>query len=237
MAGNNTNKKGVKKAHEKPVIITVKIYIDGMTCLSCENAINAGLKTMTGVRRVGASYATNSCEIVFDGKQTSKEAIFQKIEDLGYVVLTAKQRRNKYIMISGLAITAAAVYLILQNTVGFGVSNISQETSLFMLFVIGLLSSVHCVAMCGGICISQTITQKKPGDTDPAQETANADGEGGDKALKRFVKVKPAVLYNAGRVVSYTVVGLLVGLIGSTLTFSSVLQGVIKIIAGVIMLL
>lgn len=44
------------------------------------------------------------------------------------------------------------------------------------------------------------------------------------------------ILYNTGRVISYTVIGGIVGLIGSVIELSSVVSGIIVVAAAVIML-
>ena len=87
-----------------------------------------------------------------------------------------------------------------------------------MLFVIGLLTSVHCIAMCGGINLSQTL-----------QEISRA-------------MFRNSFLYNAGRVVSYTVVGGILGAVGGLAGFgtdlqtSSLIQGILKLAAGTVMI-
>lgn len=94
-----------------------------------------------------------------------------------------------------------------------------------MLFVVGLLTSVHCIAMCGGINLSQCIPSGK-------DDSGNGNSE-----------VMPSLLYNTGRVVSYTVIGFLLGGIGMILTDWSetgiplILQGILKIIAGLFMVI
>jgi sulfite exporter TauE/SafE len=47
----------------------------------------------------------------------------------------------------------------------------------------------------------------------------------------------PAFLYNLGRVVSYTAVGFMVGALGSAITFTPAMQGVLKLIAGIFMII
>jgi sulfite exporter TauE/SafE len=47
----------------------------------------------------------------------------------------------------------------------------------------------------------------------------------------------PSILYNAGRVVSYTIVGTIVGALGSVLTVSGRFQGVVQLAAGVFMVI
>jgi sulfite exporter TauE/SafE len=86
-----------------------------------------------------------------------------------------------------------------------------------MLFMIGLLTSVHCVAMCGGIHLSQCV---RPGLT------------GG-----RFSVLRPSLLYNAGRVTAYTIVGGLVGALGSVVSFSGAAKGLVQLAAGVFMVI
>lgn len=114
----------------------------------------------------------------------------------------------------------------------FGVLNLlvpsmlaDQAMSYGMLFVVGLLTSVHCIAMCGGINLSQCIPSGK-------DESGNGNRE-----------VMPSLLYNTGRVVSYTVIGFLIGGIGMILTGGSetgiplILQRILKIIAGLFMVI
>lgn len=84
-----------------------------------------------------------------------------------------------------------------------------------LFFLTGLLTSVHCVAMCGGICLSQSLP-----------------GRG------RWAPL----WYNAGRMVSYTLLGVLLGfagrlLGGGDLVASPVLQGAVKLVAGACMLI
>nr|HMM32778.1 sulfite exporter TauE/SafE family protein [Clostridia bacterium] len=75
------------------------------------------------------------------------------------------------------------------------------------------------VAMCGGINLSQCIPQNE----------AREQG--------KLSALRPTFLYNLGRVISYTVVGFIVGAIGSAITFSNTLQGILKLIAGVFMII
>jgi sulfite exporter TauE/SafE len=87
-----------------------------------------------------------------------------------------------------------------------------------ILFVVGLLTSLHCIAMCGGINLSQCVSYKYSSGT----KTGN---------------LKPSFLYNAGRVVSYTVIGGIVGGIGSVVSFSGATKGIVAIIAGLFMVI
>jgi sulfite exporter TauE/SafE len=89
------------------------------------------------------------------------------------------------------------------------------------LFLLGLLTSVHCIGMCGGINLSQCIP-------------AVAKMSRGNSGHSAFI---PSFLYNAGRIVSYTVIGAVVGALGSVLAFGGTLRGIVQIVAGVFMIL
>ena len=121
--------------------------------------------------------------------------------------------------------------------------------SLGLFFLIGLLSSVHCIAMCGGISLSQCLPQSDNADFD-CSGSHNAACQIRNKRIGSSLKgtcglnaLRPAILYNLGRVVSYTAVGFVLGFIGMLMgggaepTGSSVyFQGVLKMLAGIIML-
>jgi sulfite exporter TauE/SafE len=70
--------------------------------------------------------------------------------------------------------------------------------------------------MCGGIMLSQTITSD--------------DGN-------RWSSIKPSLLYNSGRIISYTVLGGIVGAIGSVFNVSIYTKAGIMIFAGLFMLI
>jgi sulfite exporter TauE/SafE len=96
-----------------------------------------------------------------------------------------------------------------------------------MLFVIGLITSVHCAAMCGGISLSQCIPvlpAAAPGERPPSPE-------------KHWNILFPSVIYNAGRVISYTAVGVLVGALGQVISVSGRFRGLVQLIAGVFMII
>ena len=72
------------------------------------------------------------------------------------------------------------------------------DTSYIAAFLVGLLGGVHCVAMCGGIVGALSLGVQR-------------DHEDKTKNKSMF----PVLLsYNAGRISSYTLAGILMGSIG-----------------------
>jgi len=62
------------------------LLINGMHCASCSTRIEKTLNSSAGVAKAAVNLATNKATIEFDGKLTTKEAMIQIIEKLGYEV-------------------------------------------------------------------------------------------------------------------------------------------------------
>ena len=208
-------------------IKTQHLNIGGMTCINCENHIREDLKKTDGVIKAEVSYKNNTADITYDENKITLIQIKKIIEDLDYEVLSdTPSTLKKPVIVNylGIIVILLAGYTILRNT---GLSNIfnafpeaEQGMGYGMLFLIGLLTSVHCVAMCGGINLSQCIPQ-----------SVKSNSESGYSSLR------PSLMYNAGRVISYTVIGGIVGALGSVLTLSASARGIVQIGAGVFMII
>ena len=101
---------------------------------------------------------------------------------------------------------------------------LSVETSYIAAFLVGLLGGVHCVGMCGGIVGALCLgLEQNPSTT--TNKTRSA--------------LPYLLAYNAGRISSYTLAGILMGSIGwlgSHLFDIYELQQVLEIIAAIFML-
>ncbi|NLY43504.1 MAG: heavy metal transporter [Clostridiaceae bacterium] len=202
------------------------IKVEGMTCSSCELRIENALKKLPGVIDAKASLSRSSVFVTYDKNKVNLDAIVRAIEKMHYSVssktmegLSGKKTLNKS-QLAGIGIVLLSFYLIVNNTVGFNfIPEISQSMGYGLLFIVGLLTSFHCVAMCGGINLAQCISYKYD-----------------DTPKGRFSRLKPSFLYNAGRVVSYTFIGGIVGALGSVISFSGAAKGIVSIIAGIFMM-
>lgn len=201
-----------------------------MTCVNCQHKIESALKNTAGIEDVRVSYQKGTADIVYDSEWISLEEISRVIQDAGYEVLTeGTGNRTDTGRSARFLAVILILYVLLQRS---GVLNLLVPSRLAdtdmgygMLFVIGVLTSVHCVAMCGGINLSQCIPKEQE------------DGK------SRSAVFGPAVLYNLGRVISYTVIGGILGFLGMMISGTSgvgisvFVQGILKIIAGVFMVL
>lgn len=210
--------------------VNKRLRIGGMFCVNCQNKIQRKLKNTAGVQKIAVSYDTGFADIIFDSDKIALKDIKEIIKNLGYEVLSETEKPSSGIgRIISLLCIIIFLYVLLQQ---FGVLNLLVPSRLAdtkmgygMLFVMGLITSVHCIAMCGGINLSQCIPR------------GNSEIECSSKAAA----FRPSFLYNLGRVVSYTVVGFILGLIGMLIGsgtgtgISTLLQGILKIIAGLFM--
>ena len=91
---------------------------------------------------------------------------------------------------------------------GIARPELSSTASLGLVFLYGLMSSVHCVGMCGGIVLSLS--------SNPAAKSVTLQN----------------VKYQAARILSYSLVGLLLGTLGTVLSIPKHIQGYIPIVCG-----
>jgi sulfite exporter TauE/SafE len=87
-----------------------------------------------------------------------------------------------------------------------------------LIFVTGLLTSLHCVGMCGAIVLAYSMPSA------------------GAVAVSRNPLILHAA-YNIGRVLSYALLGAIVGMVGITLSGFERVSEVVAIVSGTIMIL
>ena len=66
--------------------VEVVLNVDGMTCDGCENAIKAGIESLSGIESVESSHEEGWTKVKYDQNLTSVEEIEGKITDTGYTV-------------------------------------------------------------------------------------------------------------------------------------------------------
>ncbi|MDP4110440.1 MAG: sulfite exporter TauE/SafE family protein, partial [Bacillota bacterium] len=204
--------------------------VHGMSCTGCETLIEKALNGLDGTLQVKANFTKNQVTVVFDSGKISFGKMRAAVKKAGYTMEKAQHKlANKSdekkdkplssLQFIGIAVILLALYTIINRTVGFNfIPEVNSSMGYGVLFVVGLLTSLHCVAMCGGINISQCVS--------------------GGKAAAGFKEnVRPSLLYNLGRVTSYTVIGGIIGAIGSVISFSGWARGLIAILSGLFMVI
>jgi sulfite exporter TauE/SafE/copper chaperone CopZ len=205
----------------EPGLKTKTLRIDGMTCAGCQNKIERKLRSTAGVASADADYGAGTAVVVYDADIITIREIEALIERLDYRVLEDRQPPPSGRRAAGILIVIVSAYLLISRlglATAFNIFPAAEAGMGYgMLFVIGLLTSVHCVAMCGGLNLSQCIPQ-------------------GANAVRGSAALRPSLLYNLGRVLSYTAVGAVVGALGSVLSPAESFRGAIQLLAGVFMI-
>lgn len=195
---------------DREVIFMPKIYvkIDGMHCSHCENVIKNTLLFINNIKDV-SFYNYIAC-ITYTG-YLSKKKIIKSINEIGYITndtyisdnindLKDNIKLYEFILISFFIVI---LFFILYKIFGYNIFNVIPEidssVSYSMLFVIGLLTSIHCISMCGAINLMSVVGNKN--------------------------NIKRPLLYNVGRVISYTIIGGVVGLLGGVIYFNEIILG------------
>ena len=206
---------------------TQKVAVGGMTCVNCEVLVQRRLKAVAGVEAVRADHRRGFAEI--DHRAELDMAALQRaVEEDGYRVSPwdesqAAQHNSPrdYAEIAGLFIVFGGLAFALQH---FGLMPrglaLSDTMSLGLVFLIGLVASVSsCMAVTGGLLVA-----------------ASAAYNERTTGLSDFERLKPHLYFNAGRIISYTLLGGAIGALGSALTLSEKANGFLTIAASAIMI-
>ncbi|ABR33613.1 sulfite exporter TauE/SafE family protein [Clostridium beijerinckii] len=192
----------------------IKVY--DMTCTSCENRVERALMKIDGVLNAMASYSAQQVTVEYDSNRCSMEQLKEAINKAGY-----STKNSVGLKFAGFLVIAAAVLLLGNSTAGFDMSAKLNNASYVVLFIVGMLTSIHCVGMCGGIMLTQSLSKNSII----------------DEKENKFKALKPSILYNAGRVTSYTIIGGIVGALGSVLSLSLNVKAGLQIFAGLFMVI
>ncbi len=200
----------------------IYVKINGITCDSCRNKIKKELLNKKEIKDV---------EII---KDIAKVTSFKKIDEiniiniinsLGYFTkkdyisenikdIDSNIKLKEFIIIF---ISILLLIFLIKKIFGYNIFNmiptISDNITYGMLFITGLLTSIHCISMCGAINLMITFNRENK------------------------INLKRPILYNLGRLISYTLIGGFIGLVGSVISVSEVINGLIIIFASIIMLL
>jgi len=197
--------------------ITKKIKAKGMTCKNCERIIEKQVKTIKGVKKIDVDYATEEVKITYDPNKTNLDSIKKAIDSKGYIC--EEDTGTKNLPTSGWILSVIGIVLIayfaFQYLDTIELPQISQNMGYGLLFIVGLLTGLHCVSMCGGFVVSYST-----------------------KGIKEGKKPHELHLaYGLGKTLSYTIIGAIFGLLGSIIAFTPLMRGIAGILAGLFLLL
>ena len=202
--------------------------VSGMHCRSCELLVEKKLAEIPEIERSNVNYKKGTVEIHYKTQKPNDKDIENAIREAGYSIGTASTRpffsRNtsdyKDLGISLLFL--AGIYLVLKS---FGITDIkigggTNPASLPVVLLVGITAGLStCMALVGGLIlgISARHAEKHP-------------------EASTMQKFRPHVFFNAGRLVSYALLGGLLGSLGSFLQLSGTILGALTILVGIVMM-
>jgi len=206
----------------------VKVPIQGMHCRSCEILIEDKLKEINQIKSVNIDYKTGEAIVDYDGEEAPLSAIHSAIIDTGYVIGADanspwfSRNKKEYTNLGMAVIFVVVFYYILK---AFGLTNLSLDTNLDspswgLIILVGLVAGFStCMALIGGLSLGLSTKYA-------ASHPQASAGE----------KFTPHLFFTLGRVLSYAFLGGLLGYLGAVFQLSSLANGIITIILGVVML-
>ena len=202
---------------------TLTFHVSGTHCPSCKIFIEDTLNEQIDITHadVDLKHETVSIDTTHDECQHKvAEILTEKIKHNGYslsVEKKTKEKKDNGVIWQALPIGLAflALFFIVQKSgvLNFGLGGtVTPVTS----FIIGLVASVSsCLAVVGGLVLSlsATVSQDKISD------------------------VKPMMLFHGGRLISFAVLGGVLGGIGSAIGISFTVTAILGIVASTVMIL
>lgn len=185
----------------------ITYYVKGMHCVSCEVLIERKLLEFPNIKFVDVSLAKGEVKVFFEGEELSVSKINEKFKKEGYFFSkeSFEKKENNFLVALGTVFLVFIIFLLLKNSKFTNLVNVNSDSSLPTFFFLGLIAGLSsCVALIGGLVLS---CSKQWLDVY-------------SKNNSFFEKLKPHLLFNISRILSYGFFGGLVGLIGKKIQLS-----------------
>ena len=202
--------------------LTYTFYVNGMHCNSCVLLTESELREVPYITSAKSSLKHRSVEITGNFGSRPKDAIAEDLSKIllkhGYTLTVDEQAKIKkwsdFKMAVPIALSFAAFFIVLQK---IGLINLvsTGDVTYGTAFVVGVIASLStCMAVVGGLVLSMSATFAKEGD-----------------------KIKPQALFHIGRIVSFFVLGGVIGAIGSAFTLNATISFALSLIVSIVMLI
>jgi sulfite exporter TauE/SafE/copper chaperone CopZ len=201
---------------------THTFHVHGMHCKACEILTESELRDLPNVTNVKSSLKNHSIEVTGDFGNKTPEQIAAELtlplESHGYKVSVEKQIKEKKWGDFKVAIPIALIFAILFVSLQkLGLVNLVNTGGVTYgtAFVIGIIASLStCMAVVGGLVLSMSATFAREGD-----------------------RVRPQVLFHFGRIISFFLLGGVIGVLGATFQLGTTGTFVLGMIVGLVMLI
>lgn len=181
-------------------------FVRGMHCASCEVLIEKKLLALKEIESVEASTDKGRVAVVYQGQRPNTDELNEIFKRENYVFfdqpikIAEEKEKNDVFVIALTASLLIVGFFVLKNSGLAGLINVSSTSSLPMFFLLGLMAGISsCAALVGGLILSMSKQWLE------MYSERNSTLE----------KLQPHLMFNIGRIASYTVLGGVIGAIGS----------------------
>lgn len=208
--------------------------VEGMHCASCEILIEKKLLDLPGIKSVDASTGNGQVVVEYDGERPNPERLSKIFKEENYRFFDFVATKRKDIQVDStqknasptlvafnIAIFIVIAFLFLQKVGIADLLSINSTSSWITFFGFGILAGVSsCAALVGGIVLSMS----KQWNSLYSQQDSTSK------------KLQPHLMFNIGRVVTYAVLGGVLGAIGSNLQISYQFTAILITVVSILMI-
>ena len=201
---------------------TYTLHVTGMHCNACTILTESEAKDLSYIRDAKSDLNKHTMEVSGDFGSRTPAVVAAELTALlskhGYSVSTEKQTQiinwSEFVYALPIAAAFVALFIVLQK---LGIVNLvtTSNVTYGTAFVIGMIASVStCMAVVGGLVLSMSANFAKEGD-----------------------KVRPQLLFHIGRLVSFFVLGGVIGAVGSAFQLGATGTFALSLIVGIVLLI
>lgn len=228
---------------EKASMNEYTYFVEGMHCASCEVLIEKRLLKEENIKSVEAKASKSQVIIEYENTRPSSETldrIFQKDKFIfsdysaktksapplvsfkaGEQLIINKQKLHNFLVISGVSLLFIIIFIVLHKSGLSALVSVNAKSALPIFIVFGVLAGFSsCAALIGGIILSMS------------KQWAGLYSE----KDSTFQRLKPHLLFNTGRLISYALLGAVLGAIGNIFQLSAFFTSALVIGVSIIML-
>lgn len=204
------------------------VHIKGMHCKSCELLVEDELLKIPGVEEVKVSQPQGTAEVCYCTPTLKHSELKKAVKAAGYDLGKEEPKpwltknAQTYLEVGALALILGGFYFMATDLGLFKLIELSSNNfaSLPIVFLIGLTAGIStCAALVGGLVLAASA---RFADSNP-----NASS---------YEKFQPHLVFNIGRIISFFILGGLLGWVGSLFQMSFTLLGLLTIVVGMVML-
>jgi len=195
--------------------------IEGMHCASCELLVKEEITKLPNVNSVTANASSGKVTVRHSGAKPSVKEVNSVISEFGYKAVVNSTpnesiRSTKNLPYAALLATVIAILFLQLERAATGLYAGAEVSGLLTYFILGVTASISsCAALVGGIILAQS-------------KTWNLSNKG-----LKF----PLIQFHVGRIISFIILGALLGLLGSALRLSLEITVALVIVTSLIMII